>query len=94
MIEIIFLVEEAAEGGFNARALNEPVITQAETVDALRQAVRDAVRCHFDEADLPRVMRLHFVRPHPIGSDNLSFTRKPPQTRRFPKPRATTRHQY
>ena len=61
MSEILLLVEEAAEGGFNARALNEPVFTQADTVDALRKAVRDAVRCHFDEANLPRVIRLHFV---------------------------------
>jgi hypothetical protein len=50
MGEIIFPVEEAAEGGFKARALNESVFTQANAVDALRKAVRDAVRCHFDEA--------------------------------------------
>ena len=62
MSEIIFVVEEAPEGGFNARALNGSVFTQADTVEALREAVRDAVRCHFDEADLPRVIRLHFVR--------------------------------
>jgi hypothetical protein len=62
MSEIIFLVEEAAEGGFTARALNESVFTQADSVEALREAVRDAVRCHFDEPDLPRVIRLHFVR--------------------------------
>ena len=62
MSEIIFVVEEAVEGGFTARALNVSVFTQADTVEALREAVRDAVRCHFDDADLPRVIRLHFVR--------------------------------
>ncbi|MFM8546698.1 MAG: 2-oxoisovalerate dehydrogenase [Betaproteobacteria bacterium] len=62
MSEIIFLDEEAPEGGFTARALNESVFTQADSVEALREAVRDAVRCHFDEPDLPRVIRLHFVR--------------------------------
>jgi hypothetical protein len=68
MSEILLLVEEAAEVGFNARALNEPVFTQADTVDALRKAVRDAVRCHFDEADLPRVIRLNFVRDEVIAA--------------------------
>ena len=48
MSEIIFVVEEAAEGGFTASALNVSVFTQADTLDALRKAVRDAVRCHFD----------------------------------------------
>jgi hypothetical protein len=62
MSEIIFVVEEAAEGGFTARALSASVFTQADTVEALREAVRDAVRCHFDDGDLPLVIRLHFVR--------------------------------
>lgn len=28
----------------------------------LREMVREAVACHFDEAKRPRVIRLHFVR--------------------------------
>lgn len=62
MNELIFLVEEAAEGGFTARALGESIFTEAETLDELRQQVRDAVRCHFDEGKAPKVIRLHFVR--------------------------------
>jgi hypothetical protein len=31
-------------------------------LDALRQQVRDAVNCHFDEGNAPKVIRLHFVR--------------------------------
>jgi dephospho-CoA kinase len=63
MTEIIFLVEEAPEGGYTARALGEAIFTDADTVDALREAVRDAVRCHFEDAEqAPRVIRLHFVR--------------------------------
>lgn len=46
MSEIVFLVEEAPEGGFTARALGESIFTQAESFDDLREAVRDAVRCH------------------------------------------------
>lgn len=64
MTEIIFLVEDAPEGGLTARALGEAIFTEADTVDQLRDAVRDAVRCHFEEeADrAPRLIRLHFVR--------------------------------
>ena len=62
MNEIIFVIEEAVEGGFIARALGESIFTEAETLDTLRQQVRDAVHCHFDEGAAPKIIRLHFVR--------------------------------
>jgi hypothetical protein len=62
MDELIFLVQEAPEGGFTARALGESIFTEADDVGGLREMVRDAVRCHFDEGQGPRVIRLHFVR--------------------------------
>ena len=52
--EIIFAVEEAPEGGFVARALGHSVFTEADDLEALRAAVRDAVRCHFDDAERPK----------------------------------------
>jgi hypothetical protein len=58
MNEIIFVIEEAVEGGFTARALGESIFTEAETLDTLRQQVRDAVNCHFDEGKAPKVIRL------------------------------------
>lgn len=61
MSEIIFLVEDAADGGYTARALGHSIYTEGETLDELKQNIRDAVRCHFDEKDLPRVVRLHTV---------------------------------
>jgi hypothetical protein len=60
--EIIFSIEEAPKGGYVARALGHPIFTEADSLDALRAAVRDAVRCHFDAGDRPKVIRLHFVR--------------------------------
>lgn len=59
--EIIFAVAESPEGGYEARALGHSIFTQAETLDELRASVRDAVRCHFDEAGRPSVIRLHLV---------------------------------
>lgn len=67
MNEIIFLVEEAPEGGYTARALGESIFTEADTVAALEENVRDAIRCHFDEAAIPRVVRLHFTREQVIA---------------------------
>lgn len=60
--ELIFVVEEAPEGGYLARALGVPIFTEADTMSDLRERVRDAVRCHFEEGTGPRVIRLHFVR--------------------------------
>ncbi|MDQ3803863.1 MAG: 2-oxoisovalerate dehydrogenase [Acidobacteriota bacterium] len=62
MDELIFLVQEAPEGGYTARALGESIFTEADDVEGLREMVRDAVRCHFDEGKGPRLIRLHFVR--------------------------------
>lgn len=68
MSEIVFLVEEAAEGGFNARALGESIYSQASSMQELRVQVRDAVRCHFDEAERPALIRLHFVRDEVLAA--------------------------
>ena len=68
MNEIIFVVEEAPEGGYTARALGEPIFTQAETTDELHARVRDAVHCHFDEGSAPKLIRLHFVRDEVIAA--------------------------
>ncbi len=46
--EIIFVVEEDAEGGFTARALGESIFTEAATMDELRAAIRDALKCHLN----------------------------------------------
>ena len=67
MNEIIFLVEEAPEGGFLARALGEAIFTEADTLEDLHQKVRDAVICHYDEGKAPKVVRLHHVREETIS---------------------------
>jgi len=62
MKEVIFLIEEAPEGGLTARALGQSIFNEANTMDELRSKIREAVRCHFDGEDLPKVVRLHFVK--------------------------------
>ena len=65
--ELIFMVEEAPEGGYTARALGASVFTEADDLSQLHEQVRDAVRCHFDEGERPRIIRLHFVREEVIA---------------------------
>ena len=60
--ELVFVVEEAPEGGYTARALGEGIFTEADDMEELRAMVRDAVICHFDETERPAVVRLHLVR--------------------------------
>lgn len=67
MKELIFVVEEAPEGGYTARALGQPIFTEADDMDGLHDQVRDAVRCHFEEAERPQMVRLHFVRDEVIA---------------------------
>lgn len=60
--EIIFVVSDSPEGGFEARALGHSIFTEADTLEKLREMVRAAVRCHFEDGQSPRVIRLHMVR--------------------------------
>jgi len=62
MHEIIFLVEESIESGYEARALGYSIYTEGETLDELKEMVKDAVRCHFNEAEMPKIIRFHFVK--------------------------------
>ncbi len=68
MSEIIFVVEQSPEGGFQARALGESIHTQADTVTELHARVREAVHCHFDDGQAPKLIRLHFVRDEVIAA--------------------------
>ena len=56
--EIIFTVDEVPEGGYEARALGYAIFTQADDLQELKAMVQDAVRCHFEDAERPRVIRL------------------------------------
>jgi hypothetical protein len=65
--EVIFIVEESNEGGYEARALNHSIFTEADELESLKTNIIDAVKCHFDETNIPSVIRLHFVREELIA---------------------------
>jgi len=48
---ITFLVKEAPEGGFVARALGESIFTEADNLVALEENIRDAMCCHSDQTN-------------------------------------------
>lgn len=66
MSEIIFLIEESVEGGYEAKALGYSIYTEAENLDELRNTIKDAVKCHFEDDQLPQIIRLHLVKDEVI----------------------------
>ncbi|MCW1967572.1 MAG: 2-oxoisovalerate dehydrogenase [Anaerolineae bacterium] len=58
MHEITFIVEPDVECGYRAKALGYAIFTQGNTIEKLKAMVLDAVQCHFDKADMPRLIRL------------------------------------
>ena len=66
--EVIVLVEEAPEGGYVARALGHSIFTEADSWEELIHAVRDALQCHFEDADRPEIIRLHSVRVEVVAA--------------------------
>lgn len=67
MPEIIFIVEESAEGGYEARALGHSIFTEAETLDELKENIKEAIRCHFEQ-DIPKIIRLHYIKEEIIAA--------------------------
>jgi predicted RNase H-like HicB family nuclease len=62
MNEVFFLVEEDLEGGYTAKALGESIFTDGETLEELKINIKEAVHCHFEEENLPKIIRLHLVK--------------------------------
>jgi len=68
MSEIVFLLEDDPEGGFVARALGHAIFTDGKSLEEVRTNVRDAVRCHFEDAERPAVIRLHYVKDEVLAA--------------------------
>ena len=64
--EIIFLVQDSLDGGYEAKALDHPIFTEANTIQDLHIMVKDSVRCHFKPGEMPKMIRLHFVKEEVI----------------------------
>lgn len=65
--EIIFLVEDSNEGGYETKALGHAIFTEAESLDELKANIKEAVKCHFEENEMPSIIRLHYTKDELIS---------------------------
>lgn len=66
--EIIFIVQESLEGGYEARALGASIFTEADELEELKKNIKEAVACHFEESEMPKIIRLHYVKEEVIAA--------------------------
>ena len=63
VMELIFEIRDAEEGGYCARALGYAIFTEGETWEELRNNVLEAVSLHFEDVEVkPRIVQLHYVK--------------------------------
>ena len=67
MTEIIFIIEESPEGGYEAKALGYSIFTEGETIEELKENIKEAIHCHF-EVDVPKIIRLHYIKEEVIAA--------------------------
>ena len=61
MQEVIFVITESLDGGYEAEALGLSIFTEGDDWQSLRENIVEAVSCHFDD-DTKRIVRMHFVK--------------------------------
>ena len=47
---------------FEVLPIGESIFTEGETMDELKENIREAVRCHFEDSETPSIIRLHYVK--------------------------------
>jgi hypothetical protein len=67
MKEVIFYIEESFDGGYEAKAIGHAIFTHGETIEEIRENIKDSVKCHFDEKDMPNLIKLHFIKDEAIA---------------------------
>jgi len=66
MNEIIFLIEDALEGGYTAKAIGAGIFTEGDTLEEIKKNIKEAVECHFEYDKRPKIIRLHTVKEEVI----------------------------
>ncbi len=60
--KITFFAQEEPDGGYIAWAEGHNIFTQADSWDELLEMIKDAVKCHFEDEDLPLFVHVHFIK--------------------------------
>lgn len=67
MTSVTFIIDEIFTGGFIAKAMGVSILTEAESYEQIKEKIKKAVHCHFEGAELPKVIKLHFVKEEIIS---------------------------
>ena len=63
MTEIIFIVQEAEEGGYYAKSEGPAIFAEGDTIDDLKTSIKGGVECYYENSvDMPKLAHLHFVK--------------------------------
>ena len=60
--EIMFVGEEDSEKGYTAQALGYSIFTEGNTLEELKENIKDALKCHFDKKEMPLFVYLHIIK--------------------------------
>ena len=60
--EIMFVGEEDPEKGYTAQALGYSIFTEGDTLEELKENIKDALKCHFDKKEIPLFVHLHIIK--------------------------------
>ena len=60
--EIMFVGEEDSETGYTAQALGYSIFTEGDTLEELKENIKDALKCHFDKKEMPLFVYLHIIK--------------------------------
>lgn len=66
--EILFIIQDSLEGGYEAHAPGESIFTEAESLEELKKNIREAVACHFEDDKMPKIIRLHYIKEEIIAA--------------------------
>ena len=66
--EIIFVVEESLDGGYEAKAVGYSIFTESDSIEELKKNIIEAVNCHFEDNEKPPIIRLHYIKEELIAA--------------------------
>jgi predicted RNase H-like HicB family nuclease len=63
MLEIIFIVHEAEEGGYYAKSEGPAIFAEGDSIEELKANIKGGVECYYeDRTAMPKFAHLHFVK--------------------------------
>ena len=66
--EIIFIIEESLDGGYEAKAVGHSIFTEGDSIEELKTNIIEAVNCHFEKNEKPPLIRLHYIKEELIAA--------------------------